>query len=173
MTLIADITATAATSLSFTSIPSTYKHLLLTANGTQSADAQGWGIRFNNSSATNYSYGGFYNDRPTTTVQVLEGWNSNGFGTGNPSKFGLILSYPNATYGNSAGAMWIYDYADATNQKTVTWDARGAVIIGGGAYGRGVTASATYEELAAIDRIDFIRSSTQTFTGIVRLYGVS
>jgi hypothetical protein len=173
MTLIADITASAATSLSFTSIPSTYKHLLLTVNGTQSADDQGWGIRFNNSSATNYSYGGFYNDRPTTTAQALETWNSDGFGTDNPAKFGLILSYFGTTYGNSAGEMWIYNYADASNQKTLTWNARGSEEISGGAYGRNVNAVGTYEELAAISRIDFIRSSTQTFTGIVRLYGVN
>jgi hypothetical protein len=146
---------------------------LLTANGTQSADDQGWGIRFNNSSATNYSSEGYYNDAPTTTAQALNDWNADGFGTANPAKFGLIPSYFGTTYGNSTGVMWIYNYADASNQKSVTWNARGSQEISSSAYGRYVTASATYEELAAISRIDFIRSSTQTFTGIVRLYGVN
>jgi hypothetical protein len=176
MTLIASITASAATSLSFTSIPSTYKHLLLTVSGTQSVSTQGWGVRFNNvSTGGQYAFDGFYVNAPASPNPTnLESWNANGFGTDNPEKFGLILSNSGGTsFSTSIGEMWVYDYTDATNQKVVRWSAKGIAEISGSAYGRYVTATGAYEEAAAISRIDFIRSSTQTFTGIVRLYGVS
>lgn len=171
MTLISDLSPSSATSISITGIAGTYKHLCLLITGTGNDD-QGWGVRFNNNSNNDYSFNGFYNDRPTTSAQVLESWNTSGFGTDNPAKFGLILSQLGSTYGNAIGEMWIYNYADSANQKVIRWTAYGSQEISGGAYGRFVTATGSYEELAAISRIDFIRSSTNTFTGKVRLYGV-
>lgn len=174
MTLIASINASAATSLSFTSIPSTFKHLLVTVSGTQDTTNVGWGVRFNNNSGSDYSQSGIFYQGPTTPIfQVTENWNTNGFGLSTSSQRGVILAYQGTPYGNSTSEMWIFDYTDTANQKVVRWNAYGSRESGGGAYSAYCHHQGVYEQLSAVSQIDFIRQSSQTFTGIVRLYGVS
>jgi hypothetical protein len=174
MTLIASINASAATSLSFTGIPSTYKHLMITVVGNQDTTNQGWGLRLNNDSGNNYSQDGIFYQGPTTPeFQITNNVNTSGFGLSTSSQRGVILAYQGASYGDSTSEIWIFDYADAANQKAVRWNARGSRESGGGAYAAFCHHQGVYENLVAVNRVDFIRSSSQTFTGIIRLYGVS
>jgi hypothetical protein len=55
MTLIATATPSGATSVSFTSIPTTFKQLILVADSVfQSNGGDSWGVRLNNDSTTKY-----------------------------------------------------------------------------------------------------------------------
>jgi hypothetical protein len=171
LTLIATATPSAATTISFTSIPSTYKHLMLIWRGIfQSVTSEAFFVRLNNDSTSKYNTQAAY-------------MNSGSFGSdydANTTGFGQLNATVTAPIGKTAtsasnlvqvsnGKMMIYRYTD-TGNRLVDWESSNF----GGAQ-NWVTARGTYAPVSgsAVNRVDFIRSSTQTITGTVYLYGVS
>lgn len=174
MTLIATATASAATTISFTSIPSTYKHLFLVWYGVfQSSDTKGFFVRLNNDSASVYQVNGIAVSG--TTVLNLTEANDNGFGASNVISSGVIADTENSDTvltKTSKGSMTIYRYTD-TGRRFVTWSQtsfRPNIIT---ALWNNMQGIYNPSSGSAVDRIDFIRSSTQTITGTIYLYGVS
>lgn len=175
MTLIQTITASAATSVSFTSIPTTYKTLIFVANKVhQSSQDVSWTARFNNDSGTNYQYHGNFVDGNGTIM-------GRDYGTGtSTSGFGRRAIIPGSD--NFAGSdklayceLFIYN-ANSTGTKSYFYNSTGywdSADSGNGASSGALNMSGTYSGTAAISQIDLIRSFTQTITGTFRLFGVS
>ena len=174
MTLIATATVSAATTISFTSIPADYKHLFLVWYGVfQSSDGKGFFVRLNNDTTAVYQTNGIYTSN--TTVSNGTEANEQGFGFADTDRRGVIAdTETNATVltKTSKGTMTIYRYTD-TGQRFVHWSQtsyRGSFIANLWNNMQGIYAPTSG---AAVTRIDFVRSSTQTVTGTIYLYGVS
>lgn len=170
MTLIATATPAAATTISFTSIPTNYKMLILVWDSLyNNSGSDYWSVRFNNDSSGLYSYSGAYGDTGAFN------------GTNNDSKFGdnnQIAPVPNITnvstnyHQQGMGVMYIYNSGQTTGLKRVWWAGNGFNTSTSAARGP-VSVNGVYRGTSAISQIDFIRSATQTITGTVRLYGVA
>jgi hypothetical protein len=166
MTLIATATPSAASSLSFTSIPGTYKHLMLVWNNVfQSVNNQSWHITVN---ADNLAVSSLL----TRIFNASLGQsNANDFGTGN---FAAIFhtTTGSTTYNQQAyGVFNIYRYSEtgrkAFDIRSVSYNATTGtqhLLV------NGATTSATG---VAVTSIEFVRSDTQTISGNFYLYGVS
>ena len=167
MTLLATVTASAATSVSFTSISGSYKHLLLVWERVRSSvtNTAYWTIRCNNNTAGVHSWAGGAYGQVSNGVSASDNF-------GNASDNAPVLggdTVDDASY-NCFGAMWFYDYSDASRGTTVEWKSynqTNASVL------RYSNCQGVYGDTAAITQIDFIRNSTQTVTGTFRLYGVS
>ena len=175
-TQLATSTPSGATTVSFTSISASYKHLLVTWSGLYNSahGGHGWGVRLNNDSGSNYAMAGlrFNFTSPNKQAQV-ENYTAADMFYGD---------YVMAPIGNASDSQWnktangffiIYDYANTSYKKLVNWGAYNW-NNSDSAINAPVAITGTYNSNSAIDRLDFIRSSTQTLTGgIIRLYGVS
>jgi len=173
MTLITETNASGATSISFTSIAGTYKHLLIVWSSVYqsvSSASAFWGVRLNNDSTSKYTYNGVVlsNDtilashQPTTTR----------FGDGNDAAPIPITTTVSTDYDlQASGKMMIFDYA-GNDKKVVQWQSTGGLASSGAGYGP-VYETGLYNSTSAITQIDFVRNSTQTCTGNFKLYGVS
>ena len=169
MTLIATATPSGATTISFTSIPSTYKHLMIIWTGmVQSVIAQQFYIRLNNDSGAVYSYNGFSQRGGQVRITTDT---ATGFGQDTPANFAPIASTASTPLSYSSnGRMDIYRYTD-TGKRFVQWTSTNRDDTStnwnqcNGIYN---PASGS-----AVSQVDFIRTSTQTITGTVYLYGVS
>lgn len=164
-TLIATATPSAASTFSFTSIPATYKHLVVlipelvwaaTGNSMKMRFATGayYSSRAQGSlaGAGTYSYATergetYFGQSGATNCPVQRGYTASGV-------FGDI---------SSSSAIWIYDYTN-TNDRIVNWNAGGN---GGMFQGYGI-----YDHNVAISNIDF-QTTASTVTGTAYLYGVS
>ena len=164
-TLIATATPSAASTFSFTSIPATYKHLVVlipelvwaaTGNSMKMRFATGayYSSRAQGSlaGAGTYSYGSergetYFGQSGAANCPVQRGYTASGV-------FGDI---------SSSSAIWIYDYTN-TNDRIVNWNAGGN---GGMFQGYGI-----YDHNVAISNIDF-QTTASTVTGTAYLYGVS
>jgi hypothetical protein len=176
-TELATSTPSGATTVSFTSISASYKHLLVTWSGLYNSahGGHGWGVRLNNDSGSNYAMAGlrFNFTSPSTKQAQVENYTAADMFYGD---------YVMAPIGNASDSQWnktangffiIYDYANTSYKKLVNWGAYNWNNSDGG-INAPVAITGTYNSNSAIDRLDFIRSSTQTLTGgIIRLYGVS
>jgi hypothetical protein len=161
MTLIATATPSAATSLAFTSIPTTYKHLqLVWFDVFQSVTSPWWGIRFNNDS-TSGRY--FARQRAATTSDST----ATMIGTSNQNApIGATTTSGTVYNSQSKGTLDIFLYTENQNKffRMVSInDPSDAVAEWTG----------VYLGTAAVTSLDFVRSSTQTITGKFYLYGVS
>jgi hypothetical protein len=170
MTLLSTVTASAASSVSFTSIPSTYTNLLLTWEKVYSdiVDNAYWDVRFNNDTTSDrHIQSGTYWAGSTTQLN-RESTAIGGNFAAAPLQGGFngadLFGY------NGYGAMIVYNYSDASRGTGGNYYASNR--SGSGAY-RYVNSAFIYETTSAISRIDFIRNSTQTVTGTFRLYGVA
>jgi hypothetical protein len=178
VTLISETVASALSGLSLSSIPSTYKHLVLTWHGIEAsiANSSGFIMRFNNDSTANiyrgqmtYTTGSAVNhdkwtyDDATRAVAIGVapfGWNS----TANSN-----------LQENPCGSMTIYNYASTSKFKfyELKWYFNSS---GNAAFTAHVQAN--YATTSAITSIDIIRSGgSATFSNTadtsIRLYGVS
>lgn len=180
MTLISETTASALSTLSLSSIPQTYKHLVLIWGGiSHSAASTNFDIRFNADSGSNYSQnrvihygsgsgtGNCYGvGTSLCSVTASGGQNFFAFGSDNNS----ITAY----YDYDQGAITIYNYATAKHKNV-------SGFTGGNnsAYDRWKSyIQCTYTSTTAISSIDITRiSGTATFSNVantsIRLYGVS
>lgn len=165
MTLIATATPSAASTFSFASIPSTYKHLLVVVPELV------WSVT-NQHARMSFATGSYYSARAMGT------WGNSGtffyatergstsFGGGSDYTCPIQKGYTSSgTFGDisSATSIWINNYT-ATIDRLVTWQAAG----NGGMF----TATGIYDHNAAIDNITFT-TQAGTVTGTAYLYGVS
>ena len=136
--------------VSFTSIPSTYKHLQIRFFArTNRSDPNGYlTYRLNSDTSANYSQNAIQEDSA-----VLQGQGATVTGT----SFSL-----NSIGGTGAGSSWgigildIYNYANTSMYKTIhSWsgNARGTNITNNGDVGMSV---GSWASLNAVNRIDFI-----------------
>jgi hypothetical protein len=173
MTLITETNASAATSISFTSIAGTYKHLLVVWSSVyQSASSTSayWGVRLNNDATSKYTYQGVVlsNDTLLASHQPI----TTRFGDGNDAAPIPTTTNVSGDYDlQASGKMMIFDYA-GNDRKVVQWRSMGGLASSGAAYGP-VYETGVYNSTSAITQIDFVRNSTQTCTGNFKLYGVS
>ena len=173
MTLISETVASGLTSLSLSSIPSTYKQLKLVWFGiTHSNNTSGFDLRLNNDSGANYTF----------------------------IRFGANGAAPNSSSSNSATSVNNGNYnlfAEGANNGTMEYAAMGTLLIDNYAstskfksiYGSfyapyqnspyyDVTMFGAWRSTSAVTSLDIVRlAGTSTFSNIantsIRLYGIS
>ena len=95
------------TTISFTSIPSTYKHLQIRGTWANAGTSQYAFIRFNGDTASNYSWHDIYGDGANVFTEV----------TTNASSIGMAYSSSTTSY---TGFVYdILDYTSTTKNKTI------------------------------------------------------
>jgi hypothetical protein len=121
ITLISETVASAVSGLSLSSIPSTYKNLVLTWQGIfpSAAATSGFFMRFNNNSTADTYKGTLTNNRSTATGTVGFSWTDATIATNEGSApFGW---YANTATGdlrrNATGSLTIYNYASTSKFK--------------------------------------------------------
>lgn len=176
LTLITETSASALSSLSFSSISSSYKQLLLVWTGVHhSATGSQFGIRFNNDSGTNYHISGFQASGTTYTTGGTDLTHLGGLGADIIYAFGESCTF-NGKAQDPMGMLLIDNYASTSKTKNVKWN----VSYYDNTNGRynAVNTTSFYNSTSAISSIDIVRlSGSATFTNAnntsIRLYGVS
>jgi hypothetical protein len=175
LTLIATATPSGATTISFTSIPTTYKHLMVVWRGIyQSALNTSWGLRFNSVTTGYYtnalSFGG-----TTGTTNPYLSVEDNVTRLGSDNSIGVIgPSTTSSTnkYNQNRGQATIYRYTEL-EPRAVIWNDYGGYFTNATVSGHRTASGLFDNSAAAITQVDFIRSGSQTITGTIYLYGVS
>ena len=167
MTLISTATPSAATTVSFTSIPTTYKMLLVKFVARQSTTSDRFSVQVNGQTGSIYNWTAATITGTNTTV-TNGSTGSTSFGNSNTA--GVI---PYCSTGDDSdqaqGEFYIYDANLAQARHQISWQSSG-----GGT--RTLVAGQGYVDLpssVAISQIDFIRGGSQTITGTFYLYGWS
>lgn len=151
-------------SFTFSSIPSTYKHLQLRLVGKSAANVSGgtdFGIRFNNDSGANYKGHQLYGEGTTASSEVTNG-TTNGYISWVPK-----LVYTNVFAGYIVD---ILDYQNTNKNTTVRslggWDANGT--------GFAIYRSVLWNSTAAINQIDILQFDAAGFgaNSQFALYGI-
>lgn len=161
---IATVTASSgATSITFSSIPSTYKHLQVRwlANTYNATSNEGVYIQFNGDTAANYSFHNLYGDGSGAGA-------SGGASVTYPCLTSTILPPSGSTYG--AGILDVIDYASSSKNKTARMfsgkDTNGATT-------QMVTlASGAWLNTAAITSLTFKTGTGFSSTSTFALYGI-
>jgi hypothetical protein len=162
ITLISTSTPSAVSSINFTSISSTYKHLLLTWNGVGTSDnSTAFNVRFNNDSSGIYSV----NDISGQTYaggQYALFMEGNSIGGGNEN--------------TGHGYLYIYDYVSSSYWKT--FNGQSAYYDGDFGWKGSNDARGQYRSTSAITSVDIVRtggSGTLSVAtgGVVKLWGLS
>jgi hypothetical protein len=173
MTLISNTVASALSSLSLSSIPSTYKNLMLTWSGiNHSAANTEFNIRLNNDSGTNYDVSQVTRDG-TGNYERFQTLNS--ISDDNYTPFGYDVNLTNSIY-LVKGFILIENYASTSLYKNIT----GSWAFKPNQFSLRTTyfLNTTYKSTSAINSIDIIRTTgTATFSNAantsIRLYGIS
>jgi hypothetical protein len=177
MTLISETTASALSSLSFTSLGS-YKQLLLVWNGiTHSGTGSAFSIRFNASSATNYYGGGFAGQASDV---ISEGIQNSSIAANGPSSstvysFGQNASSTFDPY-TVSGSLLLDNYTSSTAKKFFQAKSFYQNVTDGLRYAHDIVG--WFNDTTAITSLDITRlSGSATFSNFsgttIRLYGVS
>jgi hypothetical protein len=175
MTLIQETVASGLSSLSFSSIPSTYKHLYLTWSGVyHSATGSGFNIRFNNDSTDIYSMryctleSGVFSNSGTNGGTMVQ--NNSNF-----APFGLDTT--SSTLNNAArGFLFIENYASTSKYKN--YNGEYFLNVAGVGFRSVFNHLGLYYTTTAITSVDIYRTTgSATFSNAtntsIRLYGVS
>jgi hypothetical protein len=169
MTLIATATPNGASSVSFTSIPSTYKHLvLIVAEAYQSSASESWSLRFNNDSS-NYQWNGVSIASSNDIGAQTDGDALPGLGYHNQAQIQRTTTSSSTYSRHGRSHTLICRYSEAEN-KTVFWTSQGYDATRGH---QSALCSGQWRDASAINRVDLVRTGTQTVTGTIYLYGVS
>ena len=162
-TLLGTASTNGVSSIAFTSISQSYKHLLLT-----------WDYVMTNSTANQSMYFNFNDD---SANHIWSNIKSSGIGStsisGTNDNIGGTPSYPTptaSTPGNS-GFFWIFDYASTTRKKafqleSFAYSTGASTLIGNKTNG-------SYDTNTAITKISAINGATWFNGGQFRLWGVS
>jgi hypothetical protein len=166
-TLIATATPSAASTFSFTSIPTTtYKHLMIVANELVWS-ATGNAVKMRFATGSYYSSKVMYmTDAPSYGCDA-GGRGDAYFGASQNEGCPIVKGYTNGgNFGDisSKSVIWIYDMQNTTQDRLVEWRSFGQAIA---TVGQG-----NYENTAALDTIEFA-TTAGTVTGTVKLYGVN
>jgi hypothetical protein len=168
MTIIGTATPSAATTVSFTSIPGTYKHLMIVWQDVFQSSAtasDGWGVRLNNDTSAGLHT---YFNRGLGQNSITGDRGSSTLFTSSSAELRMVIpktTTGSTTYDSQArGVFMVYRYTESS-AKFCEWRSSGddAISFGNGRFGG----------TSAITRIDFVRASTQTIDGNFYLYGVS
>jgi hypothetical protein len=148
---IATTTVGSATStITFSSIPSTYTDLILVFNGASTTNNQNFGLRYNSDSTGSYSYTMVYGDGSSAasigTASDTQSFVGN-TGTANCTTIAQVMNYSNAT----------------TYKTALSRTQNGSYVL---AY---VT---TWRNTSAINRIDAISTNTFISGSTFTLYGI-
>jgi hypothetical protein len=168
MTLISTANPSGANTISFTSIPTTYKQLYLVWNLYHNSSSEYLYIRLNNNSGGDYYSKGITVTNNTLSYATASG--STGFG--DSDTLAPVDDSNSSLAGHRYQGYMTIEQANEAVTHNINYTTFGRSNAGGlfGNITTGVYAPATP---AAITRLDFIRSSTQTITGTVLLYGVN
>jgi hypothetical protein len=179
MTLITETTASALSSLSFSSIPATYKDLYLEWSGiSHSNNSTEFKMRFNNASTTVY-FGQIWNWSGTVASPA---WALADFSGSSASYwpafgYGVNLASSSAPPLNCTGRLKISNYASTTKKKTYEFS-NYFYDNGNSRYNGQLATIMFFDTTTAVSSIDIVRTSgagtfsNQTDTSI-RLYGIS
>ena len=173
ITLITETVASALSSLTFGSIPSTYKELLLVWDGLTCSDSTTrFEIRLNNNSSTVY-YNRIFKFTAAGNVTTGSG---DSLGANENATMAMVNTSPTAMEQRWAGTLRIYNYSSATKDKRYDYQTAGYNNSTGEA--RGGSLIGTFDSTTAISSIDIYRGNgTGTFSNAtntsIRLYGIS
>ena len=159
MTLIATATPSAATTVSFTSIPGTYKHLQLIYTNIYQNVGGYWTIRLNGDSSTNYFWRQLAANTSVTSATAI----------GNGGQVAPIPANTTSSTTYNSQAKGVFDLFRYAETETKFY----RVLASGDLTDAAVQMQGFYLSTTAVTSIEFIRSSTQTITGNFYLYGVS
>jgi len=174
LTLISTVVPSASSGFSFSSISSSYKHLLLTWDGIlHSNNSTAFDVRLNANSGANYNSMVYYGSG-TSLAQA----NAGGASSYNPTVPVFGKNVANAGFNNTnSGYLWLYDYANTSYAKQCSgawmfYDSSGA------AHTQIWNSQMTFDILTAISSIDITRISgagtmTITTNGSVKLWGMA
>jgi hypothetical protein len=154
MTLISTTAVTATASVDMTSIPQTYKDLIIYVSGVYENSGAGQALTWNN-----YTSGFSYN--------VIQASNANTVTVSTSASsinLGGSLRFV-AGSGSGSMAIRIPNYTDTAMQKICSW------FMGGG--NGATTGSGSYGGIAAITSVKITWAGTPTAAGNVYLYGVN
>lgn len=177
LTLIQETTASALSSLSFSSISGSYKQLLLVWSGVRhSATGSQFAIRFNNNSGSVYFLNGFQGQGSNFNVNGTSQTHLGGIGTDAIYGFGESSNEPSGFQTDCNGQLLIDNYASSTKIKNVKWNT-GYFDNSAGRY-NSVNSTSIFNSTTAVTSIDIVRlTGSATFTNqnnsSIRLYGVS
>jgi len=166
LTLISTATPSAATTVSFTSIPTTYKMLIVKYVARQSVNNTYFSVQLN-AQASGHNW-------VATAIQgnnlcLLSAVAANESGFAINSRFSVVpICATTDTADQCQGVFQIYDADLSQTRHQVTWKASGRGSLTQHNEGNGYI---DLTSAGAITQIDFIRNSTQTITGTFYLYG--
>jgi len=173
-TLISEQSPSAVSSVNFTSIAATYKHLMLEWIGvTHSVTGDSFCVRINSDSGANYSThyrnasGQISRDNAGTQISC-----SNGQGS-TVASFGYGATTANFDQA-AIGKVFFYDYYDTTKYKHMEWDSSYTAtgISQYGSSGRSVWRSTSAITSINITRVSGTTATLSTTTGgYIRLWG--
>ena len=182
MTLISEQTASANSSISFSSIAGTYKQLLLVWSGIyHSGNGSVFSLRFNNDSTANaYKINALAGTGLTViTSSSTESSYIEAYGTNHsPTPFGVgVNNSTSVLYTQAQGWLQIDNYASTTKYKTFHTDFHYYKNPATAGY-TNVQLMGQWENTSAITSLDIVRiSGSDTITNStntsIRLYGVS
>lgn len=164
MTELATSTPAGASSLSFSSISSSYKHLLITYSDVYgTVDGETLILRFNGDSGTNYSYYVITANGTTTGAGNNQGTTE--------IRMSTVITSATGLENRTNGFFWIYNYAQTGYSRQVSGGAEGYLNSGSA---RIRVLDAHWKNTAsAINQIDLSLGSGNFGAGKFTLYGVS
>lgn len=167
MTLIATATPSAASTVSFASIPTFYKILIVKFVGHQSDTSNIFGVRLNNQSSGHSWIAGTFSASATGSSSGTGGDSM----FANSTTYGVVPACGSADNADKAqGFFYVYDANLVQTNHQCSWQAGGRGGTARNTFGFGYVDLTT---AAAISQIDFVRNSTNTITGTFYLYGVN
>ena len=178
ITLISETVASSLSSLSLSSIPATYKDLVLTWHGIfpSTANTSGFSIRYNNNSAANTYKGTIVYGSSSLNSRKFSYTDSTFATSEGSASFGWYLDTTSADLAkNAGGTLIIYNYASTSKFKL--YETTFAFSNSAGT-SQWFTVVGTFMDTAAISSIDVFRDTgAATFSNAsdtsIRLYGVS
>lgn len=158
---IASATPSSGTTVSFTSIPSTYKHLQIRINlVTNSAGSPGFGVQFNGDAASNYA-DIYLAGRTSGTNAVATSTSRGNINIGN--YLGAVQTYPNVA------VVDVLDYTSSTVHKNVRIQyGQNNNSSGGTSEIRG----GTWKSTTTISSMTFTCGDTYAAGTTISLYGI-
>lgn len=164
MTELATSTPSGVSSVSFSSISSSHKHLLITYSDVYgTVDGETLILRFNADSGTNYSWYLFTANAATTGASSNQGTTE--------IRMSTVITSATGLENRTNGFFWIYNYAQTGYSRQVSGSAEGYLNTG--------SARIRYLDghwkntASAINQIDLSLGSGNFSAGKITLYGVS
>jgi len=160
-----------ASSITFTSIPSTYKHLqirfMARDTSTYAVGCNDFAFRFNGDTGSNYSWHRLFGDG---TTAASNGYASQNYGA---SVLGIIPGDLNTAGAYGAGFIDILDYANTSKYKTIRLLGGTDDNSGSSSRSRLTLTSNAWLSTSAITSIEcYLPSSTMKQYSHVSLYGI-